>query len=57
MRMKAPAAKVLGATWQRCRVHYMHNALAHAHKGQRGVIATMIRTALAQSDGGAAVLQ
>jgi len=55
--MKAPAAKFLGATWQRCRVHYMHNALAHAHKGQHGVIATMIRTALAQSDGGAAVLQ
>ena len=26
--LKAAAAKVLGATWQRCRVHFMRNALA-----------------------------
>ena len=30
---KAAAAKVLGATWQRCRVHFMRNALAHVTKG------------------------
>lgn len=44
--LKAAAAKVLGATWQRCRVHFMRNALAHAHahahKGQREMIAAMI---------------
>ena len=28
--LKAAAAKVLGATWQRCRVHFMRSALAHA---------------------------
>ena len=26
--------RVLGATWQRCRVHWMRNALAHVPKGQ-----------------------
>ena len=55
--LKAAAAKVLGATWQRCRVHFMRNALAHAHKGQREMIAAMIRTAFAQPDYDAAVLQ
>ena len=30
--IKAAAAKVLKATWQRCRVHFMRNALAHAGK-------------------------
>ena len=40
--LKAASAKVLGATWQRCRVHFMRNALAHAHKGQREMIAAMI---------------
>ena len=48
---------MLGATWQRCRVHFMRNALAHAHKGQREMIAAMIRTAFAQPDYDAAVLQ
>src|ERR1700741_451432 len=35
--IKAAAAKVLKATWQRCRVHFMRNALAHAGKTQRRV--------------------
>ena len=35
----------------------MRNALAHAHKGQREMIAAMIRTAFAQPDYDAAVLQ
>jgi putative transposase len=26
--------RVLGATWQRCRAHWMRNALAHVPKGQ-----------------------
>jgi putative transposase len=33
--IKAAAAKVLKATWQRCRVHFMRNALAHAGKMSR----------------------
>jgi putative transposase len=28
--LKAAAAKVLKSTWQRCRVHFIRNALAHA---------------------------
>jgi transposase-like protein len=30
-------SKVLSATWQRCRVHFMRNALAHAGKSGRRV--------------------
>jgi len=30
--LKAAAARVLHASWQRCRVHFMRNALAHAGK-------------------------
>ena len=45
--LKAAAAKVLGATWQRCRVHFMRNALAHVTKGQRLTVAPAIRTASA----------
>ena len=29
--LKAAAAKVLRASWQRCRVHFMRNALAHTN--------------------------
>jgi putative transposase len=46
--LKAATAKVLKATWQRCRVHFMRNALAHAPKGQRQTVAALIRTAFAQ---------
>ena len=46
--LKKAAAKVLGATWQRCRVHFMRNALAHAPKGQRQMVAALIRTVFAQ---------
>ena len=33
--IKAAVSKVLSATWQRCRVHFMRNALAHAGKSGR----------------------
>jgi putative transposase len=46
--LKAATAKVLKATWQRCRVHFMRNALAHAPKGQRQMVAALIRTVFAQ---------
>ncbi len=55
--LKAAAAKVLGATWQRCRVHFMRNALAHVPKGQRDMVAAAIRTAFVQEDHEAAVAQ
>ena len=55
--LKAAAAKVLGATWQRCRVHFMRNALAHVTKGQRLMVAAAIRTAFVQEDHGTAINQ
>ena len=55
--LKAAIAKVLGATWQRCRVHFMRNALAHAGKSGRRVVSAFIATAFAQDDAGAAHAQ
>jgi putative transposase len=55
--LKAASAKVLSATWQRCRVHFMRNALAHVTKGQRMMASAAIRTAFAQESFDAAVTQ
>ena len=52
--LKAAIAKILSATWQRCRVHFMRNALAHAGKSGRRVVSAFIATAFAQDDAGAA---
>jgi transposase-like protein len=52
--LKAAIAKVLNATWQRCRVHFMRNVLAHAGKQGRRVVAAFIGTAFAQDDAEAA---
>lgn len=46
--LKAAAAKVLKASWQRCRVHFLRNALAYANKGQRQMVFAMINTIFAQ---------
>src|SRR5476649_2047989 len=46
--LKAAIAKVFRATWQRCRVHFMRNALAYANKSQRKMVLALINTALAQ---------
>lgn len=48
--IKAAVARVLGTTWQRCRVHFQRNALAHAGKNSRRVVAAFIATAFAQND-------
>jgi len=48
--IKAAVARVLNATWQRCRVHFMRNALAHAGKSGRRVVSAFIATAFAQDD-------
>ena len=48
--LKAAVAKVLNASWQRCRVHFMRNVLAHAGKQGRRVVAAFIGTAFAQDD-------
>jgi putative transposase len=46
--IKAAVSKVLSATWQRCRVHFMRNVLAHAGKSGRRVVSAFIATAFAQ---------
>ena len=48
--LKAAVAKVLNASWQRCRVHFMRNAVAHAGKQGRRVVSAFIGTAFAQDD-------
>jgi len=55
--LKAAAARVLNATWQRCRVHFMRNALAHAGKSGRRVVSAFIATAFAQEDAAAGQAQ
>ncbi len=52
--LKGAVAKVLGASWQRCRVHFMRNALAHANKNGRRVVSAFIATAFAQGSSDAA---
>jgi transposase-like protein len=55
--IKAAVSKVLIAAWQRCRVHFMRNALAHAGKSGRRVVSAFIATAFAQDDALAASQQ
>ena len=55
--IKASVSKVFSATWQRCRVHFMRNALAHAGKSGRRVVSAFIATAFAQETPEAAKAQ
>jgi putative transposase len=55
--IKAAVAKVLKSTWQRCRVHFLRNALAHAGKGQRQMVLALINTVFAQDSQEAAITQ
>jgi putative transposase len=55
--IKAAVSKVFSASWQRCRVHFMRNALAHAGKSGRRVVSAFIATAFAQDDASAARTQ
>ena len=55
--LKAAVAKLLHASWQRCRVHFARNALAYAGRNGRRVVAAFIATAFAQNDAEAAKLQ
>jgi len=49
--LKAAVAQVLvGSTWQRCRVHFMRNALATVPKLAQQMVAATLRTIFAQPD-------
>ena len=55
--IKVFVAKVFSATLQRCRVHFMRNALAYAGKSGRRVVSAFIATAFAQEAPEAAMVQ
>ena len=48
--LEAAIARVLGAAWQRCRVHRMRNAPAHAGKARHPMAAAAPRQAFLQPD-------
>lgn len=55
--IKAAVSRVFCASWQRCRVHFSRNVLAHAGKSGRRVVAAFIATAFAQETAEAAKVQ
>ena len=55
--LKKAVAKVLSSSWQRCRVHFMRNALAHVPRRQHQMVAAVIRTAFVQENHDEARLQ
>jgi transposase-like protein len=48
--LKSAIGRVLHASWQRCRVHWMRNALAHVPKSQTSMVAAALRQAFLQPD-------
>jgi putative transposase len=56
--LKEAVFKVLiGASWQRCRVHFTRNVLAYVPKANKAAVAAAIRTIFTQPDQEAARLQ
>ena len=47
---KAIGTVFQGASWQRCRVHFMRNVLSVVPKGPQDMVASIIRTVFAQPD-------
>lgn len=54
---QAIAAVLGGASWQRCRVHFMRNALSYVPKGAQPAVAAAIRSIFAQPDRASACAQ
>lgn len=46
----AIAATLPGASWQRCRTHFMRNLLTRVPKSAQGMVATLVRSIFAQPD-------
>src|SRR3954462_6779960 len=49
--LKNAIAKVLGAPWQRCTVHFLRDCLGHARSDQHGLLGALIRTIFAAASG------
>jgi transposase-like protein len=54
---KAIERVLVGATWQRCRVHFMRNVLSQVPKSSQAMVSSIIRTIFAQPSQEAAVIQ
>ena len=53
--LKSAIVQVLsGASWQRCRVHFMRNILSYIPRGDQAMVAAALRTIFAQPDQSAA---
>jgi transposase-like protein len=48
--LKAAIRRVMGASWQRCRVHGMRNAQSYVAKGQQSMVSAALRQAFIQPD-------
>jgi len=53
----AIAAVLRGASWQRCRTHFVRNLLIKVPKAAHGIVATFVRTIFAQPDAESVRLQ
>ena len=49
--LRQAITRVLGASWQRCRVHGMRNPLAHLPRSQHTMVSASLRQAFLQPDG------
>jgi putative transposase len=54
---QAVATVLHGASWQRCRVHFMRNLLATIPRSAAGAVAAIVRTIFAQPDHASAMAQ
>jgi transposase-like protein len=54
---EAIATVMIGAAWQRCRVHFVRNVLARVPRGNAEMVAAAIRTIFAQPDAAAVAEQ
>jgi putative transposase len=52
--LKAAIAKTFGATWQRCRVHWMRNALDRVPKSRHSMVSAALRQGFLQPDAASA---
>jgi putative transposase len=54
---EAIAAVLPGASWQRCRTHFMRNLACRVPKSAQGLVATLVRSIFAQPDAASTLAQ